>query len=284
MAKKILLAAGCSYTDKNYQSFDKDIPEEQQGGWKKWPEILADELDLECINVGRCGAGADFIFNELIKNLSIYGDRIDTVAVLWSGADRMTYYSYNFNPLVEIDFDPSWISENGTVYDPFDWMDDIGIGKINRKFWASKHFNKNVYYQMIDNQLAKMVAVIDICKQKNIKFIMGQALTFLNYHSLCRMKRENRLNENAFIEPKDILFHFMNGPFFKILEKNKNHIIGWPFWRHFNGKTFDCIRQDKEQYFISKRDRHPNELGQKLFADQFINQYYEVYPKNDYNL
>ena len=277
MAKKILLACGCSYTDKDYITFDESLPKEQQGGWKFWPEIMADELDLKCVNVAKSGRGADYIFNEVTKQILIYGDRIDTVAILWSGSDRTSFYTYDFNPLVEIDDDPNWDNDDGTKYDPFKWMDDIGIGKVNRNFWASQHFNKNVYYQMLENQFTKMIAVMDLCKLRNIKIVMGQGLIFFNYYTLESMHKDGRLSEHAYFNYKELLDYFLKNPFFPHLEKNKNHIIGWPFWNQFGGYTFDDLRHNSEKYFISKRDRHPNAAGQQLFANQFIEKYRKIY-------
>jgi len=155
MSKKILFAAGCSYTDKDYMSFDDSLPKEEMGGWKFWPEIMADELNLTCVNSGKSGRGSDFMFNETMKAIAMYGDRLDTIAILWSGSDRVPFYTYDFNPFVEILVDPNHKTKDGEVWDPFIWMEQIGIGKVNRKFWASEHFNTSVYNHMIENQLIK---------------------------------------------------------------------------------------------------------------------------------
>lgn len=276
MAKKILLASGCSYTDKNYISFDKEVPEDQRGGWKFWPEIMANKLDLKCVNVARSGRGADFIFDETIKHILMYGDLIDTVVIMWSGSDRSSFYTYELNPILEI-YNDSLPSNDKTTFDPFIWMDQIGIGKINKKFWDSPHFNKKVYYKMMENQLIKMVSLIEICKAKNIKLIMGQGLVFFNFSPIEKMYTSGTISENAYISKQNVLDYFFKSPFFPYLEKNKKHIIGWPFWSQFGGRTFEDFRFGKEQYFISSKDRHPNEKGQQLFAEYFIERHGELY-------
>lgn len=278
MAKKILLAAGCSYTDAKYYSFDEELPEEKRGGWAKWPEIMANALDLECVNVGRCGAGASHIFNATVKHLAMYGDRVDTVAVLWSGADRQKLYNYNLNPLVEIDYDnPKWRSETGDTFDPFVWMDEIGFGKFNRNFWQNKNFNKKVYYSMIDNQLIQMLSLIEICHQRGIKVIMGQGLTFFDFYTLEYMKLEKRINDNAFIHKKEVYDYLLKSPLFSSIQKHKKNIIGWPFYHELGGTNFERYRFEKEEYFISKRDRHPNKECQELWANVFIKEYRKIY-------
>ena len=90
MAKKILLASGCSYTDANYRSSDPDI----DPNWPMWPELMANELDLRCVNVGRSGQGADYILNSIIDQIAIYGNRIDTVAILWTTGDRLPFFNF----------------------------------------------------------------------------------------------------------------------------------------------------------------------------------------------
>ncbi len=58
MSKKILLVSGCSWGDKNWQSLihpDLDV------FWLKWPELLADKLDMKVVNLCRSGAGQGYI-------------------------------------------------------------------------------------------------------------------------------------------------------------------------------------------------------------------------------
>lgn len=277
MAKKILFATGCSYTDKDFLSFDDSLSKEDRGGWKFWPEIMADELDLTCVNSARCGTGSDFIFNETIKAIAMYGDRLDTIAILWSGSDRVPFYTYNFIPLVEIDIDPKHKTKDGKAWDPFSWMDDIGIGKVNRNYWKSPHFNPNSYNTMIENQLIKMLSIIEICKARNIKLVMAQGVTFFNQWALEGLYSDGKISERAYISASEVINIFMKNPIFPELERNKNKILGWPILRQLGGKTFDDIRADKERYFISKLDRHPNAEGQILFADMFLKHYKGLY-------
>ena len=43
--KKILIASGCSYTDNQFRSASHP---EMDTSWPKWPEIVAEELDMIC--------------------------------------------------------------------------------------------------------------------------------------------------------------------------------------------------------------------------------------------
>ena len=272
MSKKILLAGGCSFTDKRYRSPDKSIPEDQRGGWEYWPELMAKELDLECINVGLCGRGADFIFNEVVKQITIYGDRIDTVAVLWSGSDRTQFHTYCFMPIYEI-YDAPLLGDR----DPLSWMDEIGIGKINRKFWNSPGFHKGVYYNMMENQLIKMVSLFEICKARGIKLIMAQGVLFLDFIALEKMHKSGNLPDRAYISRKEIFDYLIKNPLFQYLEENKNQIIGWPFYETLGGTAFSHIMNRKKECYISPEDHHPNALGQQVLSEYFIKKHRELY-------
>ena len=60
--KKILIASGCSYTDNQFRSASHP---EMDTSWPKWPEIVAKELDMICINLGRSGSGNEYIYSSL---------------------------------------------------------------------------------------------------------------------------------------------------------------------------------------------------------------------------
>ena len=65
--KKILLASGCSYTTHNYNShYHTDM----KCDWPKWPEILADKLGMDCINVGQSGAGQEYIYTSIVNDIN----------------------------------------------------------------------------------------------------------------------------------------------------------------------------------------------------------------------
>lgn len=274
--KKILFATGCSYTDKNYYSYDEDLSEDERGGWKKWPEIMAENLNLKCINTGYTGAGIDYMFTEVIKNISLYGNQIDTIAIMLSTSDRMLFHGYNMNPVMELGAG-GWPFEE---QNPFQWMNDIGVGLINKKFMENKYFNDKRYKIMIENQLSKILAIIDICKYHNIKYIIAQGTTFFDYEFISRLMLEKRLkNPNSFISESKVINLFIQNPYFSKLDKNKNNILNWPFFSKLGGKTFEDIRfyEYEEKLYISDKDLHPNARCQEIFAEHFLKRYYEIY-------
>lgn len=272
MAKKILLASGCSYTDPNYKSNDPNV----DPSWPKWPEILANHLGLECINYGKSGQGSDHIFDSIIEGIETYKDRVDTVAVLWTGSDRTPFFNFTLNPIVEIQL--PWADPNLSHLNPFAWQDDIGIGSVSKKYFQSTHFLRNSAYKaLITSPLKKMSTLIKLCEYHGIKLVMGQGLIYFDYFGIQNAVDRGNIPDKCSIKFGEIFNVFTKNPFFGHLDKNQKHIIGWPFFKNIGGHSFDDLRDDKEEYFISKLDRHPNKLGQELFAQEFIKRYDRLY-------
>ena len=276
MAKKILLAGGCSYTDKNYQSHDTSIKVD----WPFWPELLANHLNLKCVNYGKSGQCADYIFDSIIEGIEIYKNRVDTVAILWTGADRTPFFNFSLNPIVEVQlpFDDQFNKDN----DPFFWMDDVGIGRVSKKYFNNENFNRDkVYRGLILSPLKKMSTIIKLCEHHNIKLIMGQGLGYFDHWSIKRAIKRKKIPEICDIDQIDILRIMASSVFFAHLNSNKKHIIGWPFFEDLNGYVFDHLRfhsdVPKNTYIISEIDAHPNALAQELFAEEFINRYDLLY-------
>ena len=55
MVKK-LVALGCSYTENQYP-------------FTVWPELLAKKLDMECVNLAKCGKGNEYIYSSILDYL-----------------------------------------------------------------------------------------------------------------------------------------------------------------------------------------------------------------------
>ena len=90
--RKILLASGCSMTDSNYVS---ETNPEIDCSWPKWPELIAKKLDMECINLGRNGAGNEYIYSSLLEKILEKKDQIGLVMPAWSQCQRKDYQEWN---------------------------------------------------------------------------------------------------------------------------------------------------------------------------------------------
>ena len=273
MSKKILLAAGCSYTEESFFSMDNTIPDEQRGGWPMWPEILGDTLGLDVINVGLSNAGTDYMFDSIIKQISIYGDRIDAVAVLWSGCERFQLFNWRINPPMELRlaYEPGKIARNSK---PFVFMDDIWGKKLSVAYWASKRFSKNTYKTMIENHLSKILAIMKICKGCGIKVIMYQGVMPFDNSAYNFKEIPGASRSNA----QEIYKWWISSPMFSEIQINHKNFIGWPIFPSLGGHYYDNISStDRTNQSISPRDGHPNALGQEALAETFIDGYRKSY-------
>lgn len=235
----VLLAAGCSFTDKLYYSWDRSLSDDQRGGWDFWPELVGKELGLKTINLGKRGRGNTYILEEIIKGLIIHGSQVKVLMVLWSDIHRV--------------FMPRW------GYDiALDAV--LRLGKSHQivadEVWhftqlMENYFNKHDARIIIDNHLANIKFLIDYCYTRDIKIIVGQGIGEIDTRLL------------------------LDSKFFQQVEDIKKHIIGWPFMADLDGYVISNMIPEK--YHISDNDKHPNADGQKIIADKFLKQYYSVY-------
>ncbi len=88
--KKILLVSGCSFTTPNFASTYH--PEEDYSRVKKWPQVLAEKLNMDCVNLGQSGAGNEYISNTIIDQIETMDkSRIGLVIPAWSQCRRRDY-------------------------------------------------------------------------------------------------------------------------------------------------------------------------------------------------
>lgn len=270
MAKKILLVSGCSYTDKDFRSAtDPSVVVD----WDPWPQYVADALNLQCVNKGKSGSGTDYIFDSIIDGIAEYGNRIDTIMVLWTGADRTEFFDRVLLPIHECHL------ENVSTQN---WQKDFGFNNLSYSYLNSPNTNKKwIYSRMMVNPLRKMFALLEICERLNIKIIMAQGLVYFNTPAINLLAAEGKIHESCKLTPDEVSEMFMDNPYFPQLEKKRKHLIGWPFFSRIGGYALDYIRFDMgKDYFCSDIDWHPNKLGHELFAEKFLEQYYKVYGKS----
>lgn len=277
--KKYLLASGCSYTDPNYVTPDKNVPEELRGPWPMWPELMASNLGLTVLNVGECGNSNTAIYNSIISAINMYEDEIDTIAVLWTGWDRtelfhywkfqlLHFFSYYSDPTPSLDkdniFHMNWVSETG--------MDQFLYNFKNSEIW-------NPYLiirESVNNSLILMQSLLEICQNRNIKCVFYQGVNPMDYGTFAKFS-------NTVIDARHILSAMKKSSSSKFLERNKNHIIGWPFLPDFDGRHFDSLRYSglepfKDSYMhISEMDKHPNSEAQKVIANIFYDRWKQLY-------
>lgn len=279
--KKILLATGCSYTNPKYKPSDPAFGEDFK--LTMWPEIVADKLDLECINKGLSGKGNGFMLDTIIDSISTYGERIDTVMVLWSGYDRLKLLHMYTNSIFEIFLDGIMkdIEASGKSGDPFKWMDEMNIGRVSRNYWKSGFPKKYLIDYMIEDSLRSMATVHQICAANNIKLVTAQGVDPFSFHFFDRYDPETKswLRDHVFKQ-------LLKNPNFGMLSRHKENMIGFPGWKTFNGYSIDDLRYNdvKNNYFqkgkdynLSSIDLHPSQEAQEIIAQIYYDQWRKIY-------
>ena len=61
-----------------------------------WPDILADKLGMECVNVARGGVGNEYIHNTMIDALLQHKNKIGLAICFWSMFERWDFYGKTF--------------------------------------------------------------------------------------------------------------------------------------------------------------------------------------------
>ena len=86
---KKLVVSGCSWGDLDFFSqFHPDM----DCSWPKWPNILAEKMNLEPVNLCKSGAGNEYIYSSISDYLQeTPHDEIGYVIAAWSTAPRRCY-------------------------------------------------------------------------------------------------------------------------------------------------------------------------------------------------
>ena len=99
-----LLANGCSFTDKNYntKSLDYHHTEEERkqlgiplNDWKMWPEYVADKLELLHMNLARSGGSNSRMYKTTAEQIEM--KKPEVVMHLWTGGYRNDLLNYTLN-------------------------------------------------------------------------------------------------------------------------------------------------------------------------------------------
>lgn len=243
--KKILLVSGCSWTDKQFTS---DHHPEMDTSWPKWPELLAQKLDMECVNLGRSGAGNEYIYNSLLEEICrTSSNKIGMVIPMWSGAERRDFQDFSIKPGDRKNL-RGRIKEDNWVHNRVD--EPVGLFASHR---PGAHY-------FVHRSLRYWYSFQCLCEALGIKYKQVQGVTLYR-----RTK-----NEKEFIPRnrwhKEVARSMFESPVFGCIDTN--NFIGFPATDYMGGVTLTNVLEDSEDsVHVSDDDRHPNALGQQIIAD-----------------
>ena len=89
-SRKKLIAIGCSYT----QHYKMNIKSPHvDHNFTRWPQHLADMLDMDCVNLGKSGSGNDQILAKTV-DVVLNEKNIGLVVLMWSEWQRVEFQRY----------------------------------------------------------------------------------------------------------------------------------------------------------------------------------------------
>jgi len=249
--KKILLTSGDSYTDKNWFS---EIHPDIDTGWPKWPELLAKKLDMECVNLGKSGAGNEYIYTSLLDYITDEKTVIENIGLVipaWSQCQRKDYQQGQSGRWTNFRKDPhgdaySWVNRSLKYYLSFQIMCE----RYNLNYLQMQMID---FYSGVLNGLSyghgdifKNPTLVD----KKIKYTQGNKERDLKRILNCILNYDKKINEKKF--------------------------LGWPIAKEFNGfimcgksssPIFSKNEGERLKFQVSYLDDHPNKIGQEKIAE-----------------
>ena len=225
-SKKILLVSGCSYTTNNYIS---SIHPNMDCSWPKWPELLANKLNMQCINLGASGQGQEYIYSSILdKLITLDKEDVGLVIAGWSRASRRDWKTHDL-----------WLSNK----------------------WDEKGDNKYFVYRMLRYQYSFQ----QICKSLNIRYKQAQIIDSYEYACWSNTKEVWPEAVRKVLTKKNHYREIHNSPYYKLIDEN---FLGFPGGEELGGYCMQDFMKHPD-HFISDKDWHPNAEGHKIIAEKF---------------
>ena len=262
--KKILLVAGCSYSNEKFSSVhhpDLDV------SWPKWPQLLAEKLDMQLVNLSESGAGQEYIYSNIIDKLqTIDHSKIGLVIAAWSTAPRRDYQKESLYLK-----NKKWTYDKNDMVQKIKWTNDMYDSKGCMYYWIDKSLRYYYSLQMVCENLKlpyKQFQMVDL-----FKGYLWQELISRRTNDVADNKQVPIINnvddltkEEKYwkeTQEKKYLAQIHNSPYYEIIN---NNFIGWPTDKRLMGFNISEMALEEDTDRISKIDLHPNELGQKKLA------------------
>mgnify|MGYP003109983389 CR=1 FL=1 len=258
--RKLLIVGGDSWSDP-------DDPGYREFNVKKiWPEMVADFLDYDIINISKGGAGNSYIHGQIIDAIEANSNRSIVVMVNWSQAIRLSLFELQ---LAQLTFNVHMPKLTGKFA-----RKKIEIQNHIRELihWHVYHPEKfhlseeELWLKTANISLRDIYLLDQYCKTRNIPILHHRAL-----HPLIGI--EWILKPRVDFELRDrVLEVCKQNQYYQKILKFKN-IVGHPNFFEKGSSCFDLYHK----YFLSPDELHPNESGHQLIAHSFINKYIELY-------
>jgi len=243
--RKKLLASGCSFTD-NWWTEKHDIP--------VWPEKLAENLEMPCINLGKRGLGNDYILNSVVDKLITHRDQIGLVVVMWSNFTR-------------IDFE---VEEDADIYSGLPWTSVMNSSKTPQEnvraplssFMKDNNINGTMIYR-------KPFEIKHLVKKSLRTFYVFQELMLSMKMPYIQLVGTQPLPPSIYTAASGFL---INSPYMDKIDKSK--FLGFPIFKPIGGWCVDDILDNFDNVRISEKDYHPNRRGHEIITEKLLTTIY----------
>jgi len=251
---KYLIVSGDSNTTDDFDSISHP---DWDFSYKKWPELLAERLDMKVINLGRSGQGNEYIYTTLQNEIIKIKDKseIGLVIAAWSQATRRDYKS-------QTSHSNNWsairVDTHGTL--PF-WVGRTLGHYLSLQFMCERYNIPYTQFQMIELYE---------------HYINGIFPSQTDIHYGADPNIQGKYPGNKIKDEKLILKEITACETFLDVSK----FIGWPPTKKLGGyrikDKLDLWSDRNSPRRVSALDNHPNEEGHKVLS----NKIYELLKEN----
>ena len=260
MTKTKLITIGCSYTEQYFHSI---YTETKHLNFPRWSKLLADKLDMECVNLGRSGVGQEYMVAKLLDTL-ISEKNIGLVVIMWSEWQRL---DFQFRPGKGTD---GWVALH-----PHRDNRRVERYPINREGRIALLEHNNVISATMRSLRFFLIAQKLL---KDIPYLMVQGTTPLINAPYLHPKVEDAMAKEIKIR-KIATKQILDSPILDEIDENK--FIGWPIFRSIGGYHIDNVLNKRDpnriKLRVSKNDTHPNGEGHRVISEEIYKVYKRVY-------
>ena len=238
-----LIVSGCSWTAKVC------LPNE-----RTWPHLLADKLEMQCINLGAIAAGNEYIFSSILDELvrEKRHSKIGLVMAMWSEWTRWDFEQFKKN-------------------------------RTEPKRWNHLNSHSNRQGKSVKPELAKSKFTP---WGRSLRYIyMFQKL--LEQTDIPYMHVQG-IRTNWVMPSERMLYSEIGKDFTKNIYSdkiNENKFIGWPPFPELGGMYMDLhlhqLDPTEKNLYLPRElldpGAHPNEEGHKVIADYLYKKIEEEY-------
>ena len=255
---KTLIVSGCSYTASEYIS---SAYPDMDTSWPKWPELLAEKLNMKLVNLAFSGAGNRFILQTLLEAIErTPKDEIGLVVAAWSQSNRDDWQEYKSN----------FKFNNERFVKGFKWQNT----RTNRP---------GDVFSWVRETLLGYVTLQNVCKRYNIPYKQFQMIGLFEswLDGLKRTEREQLEGLPRYEYKGDKVKD--KRELIKIIKEYKqfidtDNVIGWPQTNDLTDKVcypifYSIVKNvvdknviDNIDNVIGVIDEHPNKQGQEKLA------------------